>query len=494
MRHIFHITGNPHISARSISGFRYVREFCSGCRKIIFFDKKRKYYGNRLTFVLLFNVVINFSYKEVNMRIELSQNELDERIKKNYDRFDDAYYRIEGVFQEHCAEWPGDKEGRALLAFVSHYKISGKKIPCMEKMLCMMPEKTNEYLYFDPAVSNVVNEQQLSGHSWLLRGLCEHYEQFGDDFSYKALKSITEHLFLPLIGKYSTYPVIRDGSDRGGVSGVSINTTEKWQLSSDTGCAFMSFDGLSHVYKITQDEKVKILLDEMLEKFSSMDKPAMMLQTHCTLTAARGMVRVYQINNDKKYLDEAVKIIDEYVNHGGMTYTYQNLNWWGRPDTWTEPCAIVDSLMLAGELYKITKNEEYRTLAARIFANGFATIQRPNGGAGTDTVVLPGQPLLYSQMYEAYFCCTMRLAEGLWYANENRGMLYTEETGKIERDSLGRYMNGDKMYTLLEGSASEKYIRGAVPVDGHKLVPIVKYYNITDDDMKNLTQRIIFDN
>ena len=53
------------------------------------------------------------------------RTELDERIARSYDRLLGDYYQMPGVFQEYCADWPGDKEGRALLAFVSHYKMTG---------------------------------------------------------------------------------------------------------------------------------------------------------------------------------------------------------------------------------------------------------------------------------------------------------------------------------------------------------------------------------
>src|SRR5699024_145306 len=115
---------------------------------------------------------------------------------------------------------------------------------------------------------------------------------------------------------------------------------------------------------------------------------------------------------------------------GGMTYTYQNLNWWGRPDSWTEPCAVIDSLMLALMLYKVEKKEEYRNLAARIYINGFASLQSDNGGAGTDSLVCPGSTKteLHAEMYEACFCCTMRLSEGLWYIYENKDLLWSEDS------------------------------------------------------------------
>ena len=66
----------------------------------------------------------------------LCRNELNERIALNFRRLaDDPYYQIGDVFSPAGYGWMGDKEGRALLAFVSHYKMTGKMIPCMEEML-----------------------------------------------------------------------------------------------------------------------------------------------------------------------------------------------------------------------------------------------------------------------------------------------------------------------------------------------------------------------
>ena len=125
-------------------------------------------------------------------------------------------------------------------------------------------EKLKEKGYLGKVQGETVVEQQLSGHSWLLRGLCEHYEQFHDEYCLKVLKDVTENLFLPTRGIYSEYPVNRDNADVGGVSGTELGLSGRWLLSTDVGCAFMSIDGLSHVYQITKDARVKELLDEMI--------------------------------------------------------------------------------------------------------------------------------------------------------------------------------------------------------------------------------------
>ena len=431
--------------------------------------------------------------------------EVSARIALNAQRLREPYYQIAQVFQPPEYDWPGDKEGRALLAFVSHFKMTGEINPCMPALLSQMPDHTNKDLYFGPEAGDVIFEQQLSGHSWLLRGLCEHYEQFRDDFSLKTLKSITEGLFLPTKGHYRTYPIHRPSEGDGDVSGHSGIMIDGWNLSSDVGCAFMAIDGLSHVYKITKDSRVKALLDEMIDVYLSIDKVTLKAQTHCTLTAARGMIRLYNLTEDPKYLVGAKDIFSLYAFGKGMDATYQNLNWWGRPDTWTEPCAIVDSLMVACELYKITRKDSYRRCAARIFHNGFASAQRSNGGAGTDAVVIPegGQDTLYMKTYEAPFCCTMRLAEGLWYIKENVDMLYYEleykENGQlwIVHDEFGRYMCGDLVLcevNLPEGVDTQGWEipQPVAERHGHKLVPLIKFYKTPDSVAACVKQKVIF--
>lgn len=424
----------------------------------------------------------------------IDQKELDTRIALNFKRLaDSSYYQINEVFAPDSYDWPADKEGRALLSFVSHYKISGKKIPCMDELIQKLPSKLNEKGYLGTIHDDVIAEQQLSGHSWLLRGLCEYYEQFSNEDVLKILEGITETLFLTTKGRYSAYPIDRTKKDEGDVSGNEIGYFGKWILSSDIGCAFMSIDGLSHVYKVTKNEEVKELLDEMIDVYLSIDKIKLRVQTHCTLTAARGMMRMYSVTADEKYINGAKSIYDLYVNGGGMTYTYQNLNWWQRPDSWTEPCAVVDSLMLSLELYKKTEDESYQKTAARIYHNGFSTLQRDNGGAGTDTLVTDDSPwdYLMARTYEAEFCCTMRLSEGLWYINDNASLLYAQTVGKVTKNANGIYMDGDIIYSLPDKSLLP-YSEEVVSVDGMQLAPIIKYYRVPKAIIETAQQKILF--
>ena len=101
--------------------------------------------------------------------------EVEERIALNLKKLSlDPYYSIDEVFSPLDYDWYADKEGRALLAFVSHYKINKTKIPCMDEMVEKLPSYLNEKGYMGLNYGNLIHEQQLSGHSWLLRGLSEY--------------------------------------------------------------------------------------------------------------------------------------------------------------------------------------------------------------------------------------------------------------------------------------------------------------------------------
>ena len=72
-------------------------------------------------------------------------------IELNFQRLcESKEYAFENIFQKEDYDWYGDWEGRALLAFVCHYQIHGKKIPCMDELVKALPLHTNSMLYFGP--------------------------------------------------------------------------------------------------------------------------------------------------------------------------------------------------------------------------------------------------------------------------------------------------------------------------------------------------------
>ena len=85
---------------------------------------------------------------------------------------------------------------------------------------------------------------------------------------------------------------------------------------------------------------------KVIDIFLHADMVTRGFQTHTSLTCLRGILSFYETTRQKKYLQTVRREFDRYLRYG-MTLTYENFNLFGREDTWTEPCSVVDSLLLA---------------------------------------------------------------------------------------------------------------------------------------------------
>lgn len=340
-------------------------------------------------------------------------------------------YLAKELFDQNDS-WPGDFQGRDILALTSLYKAyegyedkQKDVLHQLEDIFAVLDSKVNCYGYFGKVFDGItVNEQQVSSNSWFLRGLVNYYKITGDEKYLAEIKSITEHFLLPLAPFYENYPVERERKEDGGVSGnVDGTILNGWEVSSDIGCAFIMLDGITAAYEVYREEPVKKLIERMIDKFLTIDYLSLECQTHATLSCTRGIIRYSKYN--PKYLLDAIHIFDRYLKNG-MTYDYANINWFQRFTTWTEPCGIIDSMIVARKLYEITGKEKYLDIFNRIYVNSLRTFQRDNGGAGCSTCAVKDSYLLKSFLYEAFFCCTMRLGDCTHYLTD---FLFTEKEG-----------------------------------------------------------------
>jgi rhamnogalacturonyl hydrolase YesR len=348
------------------------------------------------------------------------RGDLAYRIIKSYARLEGKLYKPEAIFAADQSGWPADWEGRTILALVLLSQASGREPAYLEDIMDLLYEKLNEKGYLGEILpENEFDEQQLSGHNWLLRALLEYYKWRQDKKILNIIHTLVNNLYLPLKGKYRTYPTnpkqrIFKGEAAGNLDGSIIGN---WHTSTDIGCAYLSLDGLSQYYEIFKEDNVKGLLIEMIETFMNIDFINLSMQTHSSLSAIRGIIRFYEATNKQEYLDFAIKLFNLYITEG-MTENYANYNWFGRP-TWTEPCAIVDSYLIAIELFKNMLNSEYLEIAQKIYYNGLGYAQRPNGGFGCDICAGANDIYIAPNIYEAYWCCSMRGGEGLSRHAEN---------------------------------------------------------------------------
>lgn len=359
------------------------------------------------------NSLATVDYQQI--RIE---GELHDRAMKNFDRLESEIYTPENVYPEKhhhtSANWAGDKEGRIILGLVLQAQATHREPRYLQELIDLYPSKTNSGGYLGALLGETIDEQQLSGHGWLLRGMCEYYLWKRDEKVAGYIKDIINNLALPTKGFHATYPINPEDRRKnvGHMAGTRQNIIGKWMLSSDVGCDLIFLDGVVQAYELFPNAETKELIDEIIARFMEMDLLKIKAQTHASLTGTRALIRYYNITKEPQYLNKAIEIFDLYLSDG-MTSNFENFNWFARP-TWTEPCAIIDSYMAAMQLWEATQKPKYINTAHLIYYNALGHTQRANGGYGCDnTPYTHGQHSLKVHADEAWWCCTMRGGEGL---------------------------------------------------------------------------------
>ena len=343
--------------------------------------------------------------------------ELETRSLRNFDRLESDIYTPDNVFpvahEGVSAGWPGDYEGRIILGLTLQAQATHREPKYLTELIDRIDTRVNEKGYLGPVMQDSILEQQLSGHGWLLRGLCEYYEWKKDERVKQHIKNIINNLALPTRGYHALYPIDPNQRlhDVGEASGTTQNAIGHWLLSSDIGCDFIFMDGVIHAYTLFPEPELKLLIEEMIQRFLQMDVVRIKAQTHATLTAIRGLLRYYEVTREDYLLKEAAKRYTLYRDDA-MTENYENFNWFGRPE-WTEPCAIIDAFMVATQLWQDSGEPYYLEDAHLIYYNAMAHAQRANGGFGLDNCPGPKDDILTVHTDEAYWCCTMRGGEGL---------------------------------------------------------------------------------
>ncbi|WP_285725631.1 beta-L-arabinofuranosidase domain-containing protein [Psychromicrobium xiongbiense] len=364
------------------------------------------------------------------MKVRFSPGgDLGHRLHRNFDRLESEQYapraadsERRGLFQDRDYEWPADTEGRGLLAWVLLERATGRSALHLPTALALFDEFANSAGYFGAlAKPSLHDEQQLAGHGWLLRALCEIYADGGDPSIRARIETIVRELALPTAGAHAEYPIDPAARNRavGGVIGEAAEVVGSWWVSTDIGCDFIFLDGLAHAATLLNLPALHELVEEVIARFLQVDLLAIEAQTHATLTGVRALLRWHHYTGRPDLLLEAIRRFGIYKTVG-MSENSGNWNWFGRP-THTEPCAVVDSFMIACQLWELTDDALWLSDAHEIYYNGLGHAQRFNGGFGCDTVLGATDPhpaVLTVALDEAWWCCTMRGAEGLATAND----------------------------------------------------------------------------
>ena len=400
--------------------------------------------------------------------IERLGGDLARRIDLCQKRMEERDYSAENVFRPADYEWYGDWEGRALLAMSCLKRYYGK--PCSNYEPCWrrLDSALNEQGYFGPLFDmHGVNEQQLAGNGWYLRALCTEYEMEGTPSLKKKIEDVVHNLFLRNSAVFSGYPVNENGNNGVGyAAGTLSKTIGNWKLSSDSGCMYISLDGLTHAYSILRDQALEAFIRRMIAQFASTDLHKKNFQAHAFLSGVRGLVRFAETVHDAAVFRLAQQYFAFYAETS-MNYVYENYGVLNSPDS-SEGCAVIDAAMLCAALYRYTHDAMYLALYRKIYVNAIRANQRSNGGMGCDVGIGSNQIDYIAsvpEFTEATWCCTMRGCEGMTEFARN---LYC--------------VNGDTIVPMLLNDNTATFFHGAVeieektdyPYDGKTVFSVVK--------------------
>jgi len=353
-----------------------------------------------------------------NIQIE---GDLQKRILRNFDRLESPRFQpVEntGCLREAKYSWPGDMEGRTILSLAMLQQAVDREAKYLQQTMDLLPGRMNDKGYFGKNYFPKCDEQQLSGHGWYLRGLCELYVDRKDPKVKKMIEDVVDNLVVPTQGKHKVYPIdpATRAKGKGSYSGEVAGEQGIWRLSTDVGCDFIFMDGVIHAADVLDRKDLYPIIDEMVARFLEVDLVAIEEQTHATLTALRGLLRYAEMTGNSELVAETATRFELYVREGS-TENHANYNWFGRP-THTEPCAFIDGFMAGYQLWQATGNTRYLEESHKIYFNGMGHGQRANGGFGCDKCLGSKDANLYLSIPEAWWCCSMRGSEGLAKAAE----------------------------------------------------------------------------
>lgn len=399
------------------------------------------------------------------------QGDLRARTIQNFSRLQGPEYlpgKI-GLAPYWSAGWQGDWEGRTILALALHREVLRTDAAYLDEIVEWTRSICNAQGYRGDMLNlEEINEQMYPSNGWLMRGLIEYHRQTGKAWVLEWIHQILDGLFLPILPHLKNYP--RKPEDRktfeqGQAAGALAGRFNEWRLSSDIGCLFIALDGLTCALEYTGREDLLPLIEGMISLFTAQNFARDTLQTHACLTGMRGVMRAYRLMGRRAYLDAVVSFFEIY-KRCGMSEWFANFDWFSTP-SWSEPCGVIDSYMLALQLWQETGEERYLNDAMHIWYNGVLGDQRPNGGFGCDSCAEDGW-VHATNFYEAFWCCTMRGGEGLNVPIRNAVLMdgdalvfplyldgeFTLSGGGVLRERTGMPDGGETTFELCSGALS----------------------------------------
>ena len=211
--------------------------------------------------------------------------DIKRRLLLNVGRLNGEEYSEKNVYKPDSYEWYGDWEGRALLAVTSLGKYFEEISERRDELWSALDKHLNKDGYFGPPIDGKsVNEQQYAGNGWFLRALCLKYDITGSEEIKEKIRKAAYNLFVKSSEEFVKYPIDLNVDEHGGIVGQLNIKYKNWKISSDSGCLYISLDGLAEAYRILKDENILSVADLLIKMMNETTLGGKNFQCHAFLS------------------------------------------------------------------------------------------------------------------------------------------------------------------------------------------------------------------
>lgn len=303
--------------------------------------------------------------------------------------------------------YSGDISGRFIEIMAMNSRGSYDVHPALKELLTDVPKLQRPGGYF--CASGIIDWQQpidfnpkgggtmmpaLWGNARLLCGLVEACRAFNDPALLVTAKKLGD-FYVDILPRFTDSK--RMGEYTGGDTYASGYVT----------CYFPAMEGLVKLYKLTGEKKYLNTAIAMAAFYKSFDRLPID-HSHGMLCNQVSLLLLYEATKEVTYLERVEKRWNDLVDGGYINPAGGILEKCWVNNRRDEGCAIADWLRLNLALGRVTKKDRYWAMAERTLHNHFLQNQTPKGGFGHRQVLCDenGAWGFGKKTLESTWCCT----------------------------------------------------------------------------------------
>jgi len=237
-----------------------------------------------------------------------------------------------------------------------------------------------------------LNMHKAYGNAWTMKALAQLAITFNDEKAAKAAIRLGDFI----VDTFGVWEKAEMGEDNGNNYAVTRS------------CYFHAFDGIMTLYRLTQDKKYLDLCERFIPLLTKLENAD---HAHMYLTSRRGMLEFYKQTGNKEgilELEKELSVFKEkhiFETGGAPERICQDDEERNNPERkfTDEGCTLFDWLILCMELSHETGNREWLNSAIFNLENQIYLNQEDNGGFG-DINMGPDYP---RALKEAPWCCSI---------------------------------------------------------------------------------------